>query len=81
MGFFKAYDMRGTFGADFGLDTVRKVGEALPKVVSGGRWLVGRDCRATSDQVRDALVEGLTSGFALRRWSTTSLLPTVTTAP
>ena len=64
MGFFKAYDMRGTFGADFGLDTVRKVGEALPKVVGGGRWLVGRDCRATSDQVRDALVEGLSSAGA-----------------
>ena len=33
MGFFKAYDMRGTFGADFDLDTVYKVGLALPKVV------------------------------------------------
>lgn len=59
MGFFKAYDMRGTFGTDFDLDTVYKVGKALPQVVGGGRWLVGRDARITSEAVRDALVRGL----------------------
>ena len=59
MSFFKAYDMRGTFGVDFDLDTVYKVGRALPRVVKGGRWLVGRDCRTTSDAVHDALVKGL----------------------
>ena len=59
MSFFKAYDMRGTFGADFDLDTVYKVGLALPRVVKGERWLVGRDCRTTSDAVHDALVKGL----------------------
>ena len=60
MGFFKAYDMRGTFGVDFDLETVCKVGRALPQVVKGTRWLVGRDCRTTSEGVRDALVRGLT---------------------
>ena len=64
MGFFKAYDMRGTFGADFDLDTVYKVGLALPKVVAGKRWLVGRDCRTTSDAVHDALVKGLSESGA-----------------
>ena len=59
MGFFKAYDMRGTFGVDFDLDTVYRVGKALPKVVGGGHWLVGRDMRTTSEAVRDALVKGL----------------------
>ena len=59
MSFFKAYDMRGTFGVDFDLDTVYKVGKALPQVVKGKRWLVGRDCRVTSKDVRDALVKGL----------------------
>ena len=59
MSFFKAYDMRGTFGADFDLDTVYRVGLALPRVVKGRRWLVGRDCRTTSDAVHDALVKGL----------------------
>ena len=59
MSFFKAYDMRGTFGVDFDLETVYKVGKALPQVVKGGRWLVGRDCRVTSKDIRDALVKGL----------------------
>ena len=64
MSFFKAYDMRGTFGADFDLDLVRRVGAALPRVVAGGRWLVGRDCRTTSEAVRDALVGGLVAAGA-----------------
>ena len=64
MGFFKAYDMRGTFGVDFDLDTVYRVGRALPQVVKGSRWLVGRDCRETSDAVHDALVKGLAEAGA-----------------
>ena len=64
MGFFKAYDMRGTFGVDFDLDTVHKVGLALPHVVKGKRWLVGRDCRTTSLPVHDALVKGLAEAGA-----------------
>ena len=72
MSFFKAYDMRGTFGVDFDLDTVYKVGRALPQVIQKAnrakdakttdgalRILVGRDCRTTSEAVRDALVRGL----------------------
>jgi len=64
MGFFKAYDMRGTFGKDFDLTTVYKVGKALPAVVGGTRWLVGRDARETSPAVRDALVAGLRAAGA-----------------
>ena len=64
MGFFKAYDMRGTFGTDFDLDTVYRVGRALPQVVKGKRWLVGRDCRVTSAAVRNALVKGLSESGA-----------------
>jgi len=64
MSFFKAYDMRGTFGADFDLDTVYKVGRALPDVVGGRRWLVGRDARSSSPAVRDALVAGLSAAGA-----------------
>lgn len=59
MGFFKAYDMRGTYGVDFDLATVREVGRALVEVIGGSRWLVGRDCRVTSKKVHAALVEGL----------------------
>ena len=60
MNFFKAYDIRGTFGKDFGLDDVYRIGRALPQVVKGRKWLVGRDCRLASDDMRDALVKGLT---------------------
>ena len=59
MGFFKAYDMRGTYGVDFDLDLVRKIGYYLPSVVKGTRYLIGRDCRVTSENIRNALVEGL----------------------
>ncbi len=59
MGFFKAYDMRGTFGVDFTPEVVHQVGRALPHVVGGGTWLVGRDCRASSPIVHDELVKGL----------------------
>ena len=64
MGFFKAYDMRGTFGVDFDLDTVYRVGVALPKVVEGKRWLVGRVCRVTSKAVCESLVRGLVEAGA-----------------
>lgn len=64
MGFFKAYDMRGTFGVDFDLETVYLVGKALPTVVKGRRWLVGRDGRVSSSAMRDALVRGLAESGA-----------------
>ena len=61
MNFFKAYDMRGTYGRDFTLEVVNKVGRALPQVVSGKRWLVGHDCRTTGPAVADAVINGLRS--------------------
>ena len=73
MSFFKAYDMRGTYGVDFDLETVYKVGRALVRVLSEKspdaagrplRILVGRDCRVTSLDVRAALVKGLTEAGA-----------------
>lgn len=64
MSFFKAYDMRGTFGTDFGPDDVYRAALALPEVVGGTRWLVGRDARNSSPAVRDALVAGLRNAGA-----------------
>ncbi len=64
MSFFKAYDMRGTFGTDFDLDTVYRVGLALPQVVKGRRWLIGRDGRNTSVAIREALWRGLEASGA-----------------
>ncbi len=64
MGFFKAYDMRGTFGIDFDLGLVRRIGRALPRIVKGRRWLVGRDCRVTGSDMTSALVAGLSEAGA-----------------
>ena len=64
MGFFKAYDMRGTFGVDFDLGLVRRIGRALPRVIRGRRWLVGRDCRVTGGDVSAELVAGLAEAGA-----------------
>ena len=64
MGFFKAYDMRGTYGVDFDLGLVRRIGRALPRVVKGKRWLIGRDCRVTSGDVCSALAAGLSESGA-----------------
>ena len=69
--------MRGTFGVDFDLDTAYRVGKALPGVIQSAnrangangangklRILVGRDCRTTSEGIRDALVRGLVEAGA-----------------
>ena len=64
MGFFKAYDMRGTFGADFDLDTVYRVGRELPGVIGAKKFLIGRDCRSTSPAIAAALKKGLSEAGA-----------------
>ena len=77
MSFFKAYDMRGTFGVDFDLNVVYKVGRYLPAIIrqknaeasSGNegapfRVLVGRDARVSSPEVAAALMAGLAAAGA-----------------
>jgi len=67
MSFFKAYDMRGTYGVDFDLPLVERIGRELPEVLARAngsptqRMLVGRDCRTTSPAVSAALVRGLSA--------------------
>jgi len=64
MSFFKAYDMRGTFGVDFDLDTVCRVGRELPGVIGAKKFLIGRDCRSTSPAIAAALKKGLVEAGA-----------------
>ena len=64
MSFFKAYDMRGTFGADFDLDTVYRVGRELPGVIGAKKFLIGRDCRQTSPAIAATLQKGLADAGA-----------------
>lgn len=64
MGAFHAYDIRGIYGVDFDRTTAYKVGYFIPELLGTRRVLVGRDCRVSSKEVRDALVEGITDAGA-----------------
>lgn len=64
MSFFKAYDMRGTFGRDFNLDTVYRIGRWMPSVLRAQKFLIGRDIRLSSQAIRNALCDGLNDAGA-----------------
>ena len=59
MGAFHAYDIRGIYGVDFDRTTAYKVGYFLPELLGAREVLVGRDCRVSSQEIHDALVEGI----------------------
>lgn len=59
MGAFHAYDIRGVYGKDFDRSTAYKVGYFLPELLKADKVLVGRDCRVSSPEIHDALVEGI----------------------
>ena len=64
MGAFKAYDFRGIFGKDFDLDTIYKFGFFLPGLLNADKVLVGRDMRLTSEDMFQALSDGITDAGA-----------------
>lgn len=59
MGAFHAYDIRGVWGVDFDRQTAYKVGYFIPGLLGAGKVLVGRDCRVSSQEIHDALLEGI----------------------
>lgn len=59
MGAFHAYDIRGIYGKDFDKATAYKVGYFLPELLKADKVLVGRDCRVSSPEIHDALIEGI----------------------
>ena len=59
MGAFHAYDIRGVYGVDFDRTTAYKVGYFLPELLGASEVLVGRDCRTSSQEIHDALLEGI----------------------
>ena len=59
MGAFHAYDIRGVYGVDFDRTTAYKVGYFIPELLGAKEVLVGRDCRVSSQEIHDALVEGI----------------------
>ncbi len=59
---FKAYDIRGrTDTGDLSVEIVRAVGEAFAVLVDAPVVAVGRDCRASSPELAEALIEGVRS--------------------
>ncbi len=62
---FREYDIRGVVERDFDDPFVIDLGRAWAKMLTtaGKRTVtLGRDCRLSSDRLRDLLIEGVTSG-------------------
>jgi len=59
MGAFHAYDIRGVYGKDFDRQTAYKIGYFIPELLGADTVLVGRDCRESSPEIHDALVQGI----------------------
>lgn len=59
MGAFHAYDIRGVYGKDFDATTAYKVGYFIPELLGADKVLVGRDCRVSSPEIHDSLVQGI----------------------
>ena len=62
---FREYDIRGVVERDFDDSFVIDLGRAWAKMLTtaGKRTVtLGRDCRLSSDRLRDLLIEGVTSG-------------------
>ena len=64
MGAFHAYDIRGIYGTDFDSTTAYKVGYFIVGLLEAGKVLVGRDCRVSSPEIHDSLVQGITDAGA-----------------
>ena len=64
MGAFHAYDIRGVYNVDFDKVTAYKIGYFIPKLLNTDKVLVGRDCRVSSDEIHDYLLQGITDAGA-----------------
>jgi len=61
---FKAYDIRGRLGEELNEGIARRVGRAFVAALGARKVVVGRDCRASSEALMAACVEGLVAGGA-----------------
>lgn len=59
MAIFKAYDVRGVVPDELTPDDAARIGGAVARFLRGAPVAVGRDARAHSPALREALVEGL----------------------
>ena len=55
---FRAYDVRGVFPDDFDASFAQHLGEQTASWLKAGMFVVGRDARASSDELAYALIDG-----------------------
>ncbi len=58
---FKAYDIRGRLGPDLDAGIARRIGAAFAQELGARRVVLGRDVRASSNELAEAVAEGLMS--------------------
>jgi phosphomannomutase len=56
---FKAYDIRGRLGEELNEAVAQRIARAFAEVLGAERVVVGRDCRASSEALADAVKAGL----------------------
>ncbi|MES2970663.1 MAG: phosphomannomutase [Pseudomonadota bacterium] len=61
---FKAYDVRGRLGVDLDEGVAYRIGRAFAEVMGAASVVLGRDCRASSQSLSDAVAQGLLAGGA-----------------
>lgn len=59
---FKSYDVRGQIGVNLDADIARRIGRGFAHVLGVGEYVVGRDCRASSPELAEAVAEGIRDG-------------------
>ncbi|MEZ5176542.1 MAG: phosphomannomutase/phosphoglucomutase [Acidimicrobiia bacterium] len=57
----KAYDVRGVVPTELDASITRRLGAAFAAFAGGDRIIVGHDCRVSSPDLRDALIDGIIS--------------------
>lgn len=61
---FKAYDVRGIYPTELNEEAARDIGRSVARLLNGGRVVIGRDMRLSSDTLHQALIAGLRQGGA-----------------
>lgn len=56
---FKAYDIRGRLGLDLDEGIAHRIGRGFARALDARRVVVGRDCRASSDALAEAVIAAL----------------------
>lgn len=58
MSVFKAYDIRGIYGAEIDETLAEKIGASFVKLIGGGPIVVGRDMRSCAPSIAAAVIKG-----------------------